>query len=514
MKSILKATAVLGSASIVSILMGVVSAKVSAVLLGPNGMGYMGLLQSLLGLSGLIAGMGVGTALVRAGARALSDGDARGMAALRGASWLLWGVLGGAAALLMTLARAPLSMLMLGDPNHGNAVALIAVGLLLAQAAGVQMCILNAHQRLGALARNGVLSSVLGVSFTLLVIWRWRAAAIPWAVLANCAVAWAVSAYYMMRHAPRPAARATRRELLTAAWALLRFGGPYTASMLVGAGVLMAMPVLVLHALDTEAVGFYRAAAAVSVNYLGFVTASMAQDYYPRVSAVGNQHSALCRLINEQHRLVLLLGGPIILGMLALVPYLVPLIYSSQFAPTVALLEWQLLGDIFKFAAWTMAFVILARSGSLTYFCVELVGGTSLLLFSWLGVRWLGLEGLGIGFVVCAGVGYLLCWTILRRSIGLRWTRDNVLLLVSLVLLAFLIRLLPYLGLMRVRTPIALALAAMASAYSLRALWGEVGGLGGLLARRGRAPAAPPSTGKEVPGIGEDPAGVEVVPLP
>src|SRR5256885_4249888 len=100
MKSILKATAVLSSASVVSILMGLVSAKVSAVLLGPGGLGYMGLLQSLLGLSGLIAGMGVGTGLVRAGARALAEHDARQEAALRAGAWrLCWG-LGGLAFLL------------------------------------------------------------------------------------------------------------------------------------------------------------------------------------------------------------------------------------------------------------------------------------------------------------------------------------------------------------------------------------------------------------------------------
>ena len=67
----------------------------------------------------------------------------------------------------------------------------------------------------------------------------------------------------------------------------------------------MALPVLVLHVLNTDAVGFYRAAAAISVTYLGFVTNSMSQDYYPRVSAMGEQNRVLCQLINEQYRMVL-----------------------------------------------------------------------------------------------------------------------------------------------------------------------------------------------------------------
>ncbi|MFL6209370.1 MAG: hypothetical protein ACJ74W_11000 [Pyrinomonadaceae bacterium] len=47
-----------------------------------------------------------------------------------------------------------------------------------------------------------------------------------------------------------------------------------------------------------------------------------------------------------------------------------------------------------------MSFVILARSGSTVFFCTELIGGTSLLLCSRLGMHWFGLEGLGLGFLL------------------------------------------------------------------------------------------------------------------
>lgn len=484
MKSILKATAILGSASVVSVLTGLLSAKVTAVLIGPTGLGYLGLLQSLLGLVVLIAGMGIGTGLVRIGARSLAEGQPDKMAALRRAAWLLSASFGGATALLMIAARVPLSRWMLGTPNHGAAVAITALGLLLMLAAGVQTGLLNAHHRVGVLARCSMLSSVMGTLLNLFIIWRWRAAGIPWAVLASSFFTWGVSAFYLHRCLPRAGARPSSGDVFTAAKGLVRFGLPFTASMLVGTGVVTALPILVLHVLDTTAVGLYRAAAAVSVNYLAVVTALMAQDYYPRASAAGNDRGALCHLINEQHRFVLLLGGPIVLGMLALVPYLVPLMYSSRFVGSVDLLEWQLIGDIFKLAAWTLSFVILARSGSLTFFFIEFVAGTSLLAFSWIGASWLGLEGLGIGFLACAVVYYVLCWLILRSSIGLRWTKHNLALLLSLVGLAVVIRALPYLGVANVRTPIALGLAALTGLYSLQAIWKEVGGLRGIFAHR------------------------------
>jgi PST family polysaccharide transporter len=252
--------------------------------------------------------------------------------------------------------------------------------------------------------------------------------------------------------------------------------------MLVGGGVLLLVPVLVLHALGQKDVGFYRAASAISITYLGFLLNSMAQDYYPRVSAVNEQPSELSRLVNEQLRLVLLLGGPVILGMLALVPYLVPLIYSEQFAPTIDLLEWQLIGDLFKLSSWTMAFVILARNGSGTFFMTELCGGALMLVSSWLGMRWFGLSGLGVGFVLTSAAYCLICWGMLRRSLGLCWTTTNMLLFAILVAATLVVRALPYVGLGNFRSPIALGFAALAGLGSLYIIWGEMGGWKNLLA--------------------------------
>src|SRR5207253_9877431 len=94
MKSILRATAILSGGSIVSILFGLASAKVLTVLLGPGGYGYWGLLQSLVGLSALIA-VGIGAGLVREGADALAHEAHMRVASLRAGAWVRLGMVGG-----------------------------------------------------------------------------------------------------------------------------------------------------------------------------------------------------------------------------------------------------------------------------------------------------------------------------------------------------------------------------------------------------------------------------------
>jgi PST family polysaccharide transporter len=165
-----------------------------------------------------------------------------------------------------------------------------------------------------------------------------------------------------------------------------------------------------------------------------------------------------------------------ILGTLSLAPLLVPLIYSSQFTPAVEILEWQLIGDLFKFSSWTMGFVILARSSSVTVFIVELVVGVNLLATSWLGIHWFGLAGLGIGVLATYVVHYVITSLIVRRSIGLVWTLDNRLMLIGAVLVTALIRALSLTGLEYLRTPAALILAVLTGAGSLYAIWHQVAG--------------------------------------
>ena len=172
----------------------------------------------------------------------------------------------------------------------------------------------------------------------------------------------------------------------------------------------------------------------------------------------------------------MLLGVPIILGTLALAPYLVPLIYSSQFGPTVEVLEWQLIGDLFKFSSWTMGFVMLARNRTWSFLCAEASFGLTTLVTSWLGMRWFGLAGLGIGFLASYISLYLVNWMIVRREILLVWTSENKRMMLLALLAALAIRGLSFVDLVNLRTPVALSFALLAGLWSLYTIWQEIGG--------------------------------------
>jgi len=441
----------------------------------PEGYGYYGLLQSFVAISALIGGMGMATGIVRLGAAAASRDDGARIASLRKASWLIFAVFGAFIEIALFVARKSISQLVLGQPDHGPMILLMGVAALFTVAANLQVGTLNAYHRVDALAKYGVFNTLLssGVSIGSVIIWK--ADGIPVAILGGAIATWVVSQVYLNREIGK-AVSVPFSDVKADVKALVRFGTPYMASMFVGTGVQMILPILVLHLLNAESVGYYRAAAGISVGYLGFLVTAMGQDYYPRVSAAANDPGQMVSLINTQHRLVMMLAIPMLLTTLALAPYMVPLIYSSKFHATVDILEWQLIGDLFKFSSWTMSFAILARCRTLTYFLVECVGGIATLGSTWVFVRWLGLPGLGISFLATYIVYYFVVWFVIKREVPLRWTMTNRVLMLAGVAAAIIVRILPSTSLAPYRSAFAMALAVAAGIFSMRALWGEYKG--------------------------------------
>ena len=408
-----RATAVVGLGSAVSLIASVVAAKVLALAIGPDGVGRLGLTQSLLNIAVLMAGLGIATGVVRALAVARVEGDAATEGAIRRASELILIVVGIAGALILAGLRDPLAMVFLGSASRSGDVLFVGLALVMTLMSGVEMGIVNGYQRLGILTFTTALSAVLAQAIMIGFVLVGGAPGIAPALFAAAAASLILAIAARLRAVGFVRVGVDARRLRSASSALLRFGLPVTASALVGAGAQMAVPVLVLNQLGQGEVGLYRAAATVSVGYVSFTLAALVQDYYPRVAAA--KPDELLDLIEQRMRLVMALAVPVILGMLALAPLVIRLLYTSSFAPATGVLDWQLAGDLLKLPAWTMAFVLLARGSTLRYFLVELLGGGTLIGGTWIATGLFGLPGAGIAYFASFAIYYLaMLWAVRR----------------------------------------------------------------------------------------------------
>lgn len=426
-RGIVRATSILGSAAVVNIVASVVRTKMAALVLGPAGIGLIGLFQNLLGTASAVAGLGINTVGTRQIAEAAATEDRDEL--LRASQALFWGTLALAAigGLTFFLVREPVSIALTGSARHADTIGWLSVALVATVLAGSQVALLTGLRRLRALAGIGVVTAVLSIAAAGIALYllpqRWIVVAY---LVSTPVIALIVGQLIVLRNwAVRPAR--VPLETLRRHWSgMARIGFWFTAAGLVGALLLLAARAVLARSLGADALGQFQAAWSISSMYLAVILQAMGSDYYPRLTAVVADPTEVNRTVNAQTEALLLLAGPIILAALAAAPIITHLLYSSEFGPAAWVLRWQVLSDVFKLAAWPASFVLLASGSGRSFFLADTAAPVVLVAFLWLATPVLGIAASGLAFVAMYGFYLPLVFAIVHRRTGLRWSRRVV----------------------------------------------------------------------------------------
>jgi O-antigen/teichoic acid export membrane protein len=421
-RTILRSSSIIGGAQVINIAVGILKMKAVAVLLGPAGVGLVGLYLSITQTASSVAAMGLGSVGTRQIAAAHAEGGEVAVGRTRRA--LFWGsmLLSLIGAALFWLASGWIARVILADESRTNDVAWLSVGVALTVAAGSQGALLTGLRRIGDVARINIGAGVVGSALGVLALWLWGAQGLIAMILIAPVVTFLLGHLYVTRLGP-PAGPPIRLPEISREWqVMLTLGFAFMLSGLVTSLGHLAARSLVQRELGTEALGQFQAAWSIGMTYLGFVLGAMGTDYYPRLTVAIHDHATATRLVNEQTEVALLLCAPVLLAMLGLAPWLIELLYSAEFEPAVEILRWQLLGDVLKVVSWPLGFVILASGAGKTFVLTESLGMGVFVLGLMIGLPLIGLKAAGVAFLALY-VAYLpIVWWLGGRGIGFRWT--------------------------------------------------------------------------------------------
>lgn len=421
--NILKATSLIGGASAVSLLVGLSRMKIAALVLGPAGIGLIGLFQNFMQTATAVASLGLGTTGTRQIADAAGKEDDSRMAVARVALFRGSLFLAVVAAVVIWVFRLPLARMVVGRADQASTIGWLGVGVALSVAAGAQTALLTGLRRIGALATLTVgaaaASAAIGVAALLLA----GPAGIALFVVAAPVASFVLGLGYVRRIPQAPRGRIEPGALWREWRVLATLGLAFTvAGAAATAGQLVART-FIQHDLGAFALGEFQAAWLISITYVNFVLQAMTTDFYPRLSAVFGDHEEVNRLVNDQAEIALMLAAPILLGMMGLAPWVVFLLYSKAFVATAAILQWQILGDALKIASWPLGYLILASGDGRTFMFVEVAVMAVFVLAVRAGLQLIGLEASGIA-VLAMYLFYLpLVYAVARRKTGFRWQR-------------------------------------------------------------------------------------------
>lgn len=421
---ILKSTMLMGGSSLVNVALSIIRNKALAVLLGPEGVGLIGLYGSIIDMAQAIAGLGVSGSGVRQIAEAAGTGDtekiARSATALRRISMVL-GLLG---ALLLAALAFPVSSFTFGDYLHAGGIALLSLAVFFRVVSAGQTALIQGMRNIGSLALINVLSGLFGTAVSIPLIYLFGAQAIAPSLVVIAAASILPTWWYSRKICTdRPPMSA--RQFGQEATALLRLGFAFMASGLLTFGAAYAIRIIVLKEGGVAAAGLYQAAWALGGLYAGFILQAMSTDFYPRLTATADNNAECNRLVNEQAEISLLLAGPGLLATLTLAPLVMNLFYSSEFHGAVELLRWICLGMMLRIVAWPMGFIVLAKGAQTIFFWTEVAATLVHVGFAWLLVPKFGTPGAGMAFFGLYLWHSILIYVIVRRYTGFRWSPAN-----------------------------------------------------------------------------------------
>ncbi len=420
---LLRSSALIGGAQAVFIVAGLFKMKVAAVLIGPAGVGLVGLFTNLVLVVSTLASVGMGHAGTRQLAAAHAAGDPPTTDQKRKALYAITGLLAMLGAAALWLGRHTVASAVLGDAAFAAEVAWLSVGVALTVATAGQTAWLTGLRRVGDLARVSVGTALISTVFTVWGLWVWGEGAVLLMVLSTPAVAFVLGHVYAARVKHHKCVAPVPWAMLAQEWrALWPLGLSFMAATVLALLGQLVVRALVQRELGLEAAGQFQAAWSIGMTYMGLVLGVMTSDFHPRLAGMIDNKPMAVQLVNQQTEIAVLLCAPMVLLLLGLAPRVVHLLYTPEFAPAVDILRWQLLGDVLKVASLPLGFVLLAAGAKKTYLLAEALGMLVFVCVVWLGLPVWGLQATGLGFMVMYGVYLPYVLFVANRLIGLTWS--------------------------------------------------------------------------------------------
>ena len=418
---ILRSSALMGGAQAVTLVMAFLRSKLIAVLIGPSGIGLMGVFNAFNANLATVAGWGLGTSAVRTVAGSAEGDRTRKVAAVRHfGQRLAWAGFFGV--LLLVL---PVGYLTFKSQDYALELLIAGVAVPCVIATGMWTALLQAGGHIGSMARTQMASSVIGLLIGLPFIYFFGSVGIALSILlaamATAFVTWRAAAKF----SPATSAEPTPGDLRE----LIHLGIALQIGATLGAISTYLVRVLILrsHGDDLAAgladAGFYQAAFAITGSLPGVIFSATSSDFYPRVAAAKDEDDA--RLITEkQIQASLLLATPILMGLLTMGPLAVRLLYAKGFEPAVPLLDWFVWAIFCFLMGWPLGFWLTARGSkrtvavfqSLSYFLMVVLGLVLIPLY--------GVKGAAAGYLGC-GIIYAGILLVFTRRLSGRWVSSR-----------------------------------------------------------------------------------------
>lgn len=432
----LRAISLVGTSQAIIYLTTIIRTKFAAVLLGPTGIGLLGLYVATVDLVRTCCQLGIDQSATREIAKdvELRDDDhiGRTCTVVLRATWSV-AILG----CLVTVAMSPLlSELVLNDRGRFLEFALLGLAVAFGIAATGQVALLQGLRKTRELATSQVLSAVLSSALAILLYTAYGSEGIIPAIVVSAFSNLAITSVFFHRFAPRRKAE-TWPETFRAFRGLMRLGSAFMYSAVIAAVTDIVIRAHITQTFGSSYNGYYLAAIAIAGIFTTFIIAAMSYDFYPRLASAIGSTEKTNELVNKQMQIGMLLALPGILLTQSFAHPIIYTLYSREFSLATELLPWLLVSGFLQIVVYPLGYIQVAKGLARWIAASQTSRNVTLLAATYALTVATGFLGVGKAAALAMAIHLLVVLGIARHVSGFRFTKTTLHLgLFSITLLA------------------------------------------------------------------------------
>lgn len=414
---ILRSSAMIGGAQAVTILVSFVRAKLVAIVVGPSGIGLMGILNTFNANIASVAGWGLGSTAIRTigGAANEQRGEKAASAIILGRRLAWCGLF------CVMILVIPVGNLTFSGAKYNWELLIAGIAVPFVILAALWTALLQSYGHEQIVAKTQIYSALIGMLIGLPLILFLGTIGIALSLLfASLVVAWIT-----WRNAKLVIPDVLAEHRGGGLGELLKLGAALQVGAIFSAAFAYFVRFMIMrnHGADLASglrdAGFYHAAFTLTGILPGVIFSSASSDFYPRVAAARDEDEARS-LTETQMQASVLLATPLLMCLMTAGKFLVRILFDAGFEPASDMLDWFVWATLAYLIAWPLGLWIMARRGKLVVALTQSTIGLAGLASGWLLIPRFGLIGASAAYLT-SSVAYLIVLLIVLRRFSGRW---------------------------------------------------------------------------------------------
>ncbi len=419
---ILKSTSIFGMVKLSTVLISLVKSKFLAILIGPKGYGILGLINTTLDLVQQSTGFGIEISGVKnlANLTSKDQEDARNYEVNILLKLAL--VLGFIGSVLTVVFSKQLSIWTFGDESYQWAFVLSAIVLVLRKLSTMQATIFQGLHQLKFLAKANLYSNLFALFLVLPLFYVYKMQAIVPSIVVTALVAFLVYSFYFkqlnIKWTNIPLVETFKKSQST-----LKFGFLLSVSSFMALLANFLVQIYISSTATMAQVGLFNIGLVVVNQYIGMIFNVMATDYYPQLTRVVDNKIEASAYISKQAIFSMLVITPVIVLFVALAPFLIPLLFASDFLEVVPMVVVLVIAMLFKAASWSFGYMIIAKADSKIFLKTSVFFNALFVGLCCYGFKKFGLLGIGYAYILYYFLHLVMVQLVLffRYQLRLEW---------------------------------------------------------------------------------------------